>query len=96
MLLVEFACFEVNSIPYGKDSQDLYVCPNDILIPMFEMDSLERNSSPLHNVNVLIEKLKLYHSQIQLVLEQTFQKDWKHYAPGHLREQKIKNLDTAK
>ena len=29
MFLVESAYFQVNSIPYGMDNEDLFVCPND-------------------------------------------------------------------
>ena len=74
-LLIETACFQVNSIPYGADNEDIYLSPNDILVPTFQMDSLASTSSPLHNVNLLINKLKVYHAEIQLVMEQTFLKD---------------------
>ena len=32
-LLLEVACFEVNSIPYGLDDEIVYLCPNDIIAP---------------------------------------------------------------
>ena len=79
-LLIEIACFQVNG------NEDLYLCQNDILVLTFQRDSLASTSSPLHNINLLITKLKVYHTEIQLVMEQTFLKDWRRYAPGNLRK----------
>ena len=91
-LLIETACFQVNSIPYVADNEDLYLSPNAILVPSFQMDSLVGSSSPLHNVNLLINKLKFYHTEIQLVMKQTFLKDWRRYAPGSLRVHETKKM----
>ena len=49
-LLIETACFQVNSIPFGPDHEDLCLSPNDILVPTFQLNSLASTSSPLHNV----------------------------------------------
>ena len=80
MLLIETAFFQVNTVPYGTDNEDLYLSPNDILVLFFQMDSLASTSSRLHNVNLRINKLKVYRTDIQLVMEQAFLKDWRRYA----------------
>ena len=89
-LLIKTACFQVNSIPYAADNEDLCLSPNDILVPSFQMDSLATASSPLHKVNVLIKKLKVYHVEIKPVMEHTFLKDWRRYSPSSLRVHKAK------
>ena len=58
-LLIETACFQVNSIPNGADNEDLYLSPNNILVPTLQMGSLASTSKPLHNVNLLINKWKV-------------------------------------
>ena len=58
-LIMETACYSVNNIPYGRDNEGLFICPNDVLMPFYEMPSLAEAKSPLANVNILIEKLKL-------------------------------------
>ena len=89
-LLIETASFQVNSVPYGPEHKDLYLSPNDILVPTFQLDSLTTSSSPLHNIDLLINKLKVYDTEIQLVMEQTFLKGWRRYVPGSLRVHKAK------
>ena len=65
-LLIETASFQVNSVPYGPEHKDLYLSPNDILVPTFQLYSLTTTSSPLHNIDLLINKLKVYDTEIQL------------------------------
>ena len=57
---MEMAGYENNAIPYAKDDEQLYVCPNDIISPNLELESLEKAESPLHNINLLRKKLSLY------------------------------------
>ena len=64
-LPIETAFFQVTSIPYGPVYEDLFLSPNDILVPAFTMDSVATASSLLQNVNVLINKLKIYHAESQ-------------------------------
>ena len=41
-LLMEIACYETSAIPYAKDDDVLYVCPNDINL---ELESLDKSNS---------------------------------------------------
>ena len=69
-LLLETICFQVNAIPYAADHERLFLSPNDILVPNFSLNSLATTYSPL-----LINKHRLYHSEIQHVLERAFLSD---------------------
>ena len=31
-IIMETACHSVNNIPYGKDHEGLYICPNDVIM----------------------------------------------------------------
>ena len=57
VIITESACYSVNSIPYARDKEGLFISPNDILMPSYEMASLAEAESPLANVNMLIEKM---------------------------------------
>ena len=66
-LLMETACYVLNEIPYAADAESLYISPNDILIPSVSINSLASTSSPLANVNLLIQKLEIYHIEIHRI-----------------------------
>ena len=51
-LIMESACSSINSIPYAHNKEHLYIAPNDILVPKYEMSSLTAAESPLANVNL--------------------------------------------
>ena len=89
-IIMETACHSVNNIPYGKDHEGLYICPNDVIMPFFQMPSLAEAKSPLANVNILIEKLKLYQERINKILRETLLTDWHRFAPGRIRINKSK------
>ena len=55
-IIMETACYSVNNIPYSRDNEGLFICPNNVLMPFYEMPSLAEAKSPLANVNMLIEK----------------------------------------
>ena len=74
-LLMETAHYVKNKIPYTADTECLYISPNDILIPSFCLNSLASTTSSLANVNLLIQKLKIYHIEIHKILEQSFLSD---------------------
>ena len=89
-LIMETACYSVNNIPYGKDNEGLFICLNDVLMPFYQMPSLAEAKSPLANVNILIEKLKLYQERINKILRETLLTDWHRFAPGRIRINKSK------
>ena len=64
--------------------------PNDILVPNFQLDSLASAKSPLANVNILIQKIRAYHKEINKILEQTFLTDWRRFRSGQQRLTKSK------
>ena len=90
IIVMETACYLVNSIPYARDKEGLFICPNDVLMPFYEMPSLAEAKSPLANVNILIEKLKLYQERVNKILRETLLTDWYRFAPGRLRINKSK------
>ena len=59
IIVMESACYSVNSIPYARDKEGLFISPNDILMPSYEIASLSEAESPLANANMLIEKIRL-------------------------------------
>ena len=61
-----------------------------MLVPNFQLDSLVFTKSPLANVNILIQKMRVYHVEINKILEQTFLTDWRRFGPGQLRLNKSK------
>ena len=89
-LIMETACYSVNNISYGMDNEGLFICPNDVLMPFYQMPSLAEAKSPLANVNILIEKLKLYQERVNKILRETLLTDWYRFAPGRLRINKSK------
>ena len=78
-VVMETACYSVNNIPYGWDKEGLFICPND---------ALAEAKSPLANVNILIEKLKLYQERVNEILKESLLTDWYRFAPGKLRIKK--------
>ena len=89
-IIMESACFSVNSIPYAHDKEGLYIAPNDILTPSYEMTSLADAVSPLANVNDLIQKMRLYQERVNEILRESFLTDWKRFGPGKLRINKYR------
>ena len=71
-LIMESACYSINSIPYAHDKESLYIAPNDILVPNYEMSSLAAAESPLTNVNLLIQKMKMYQEKMNNILREGF------------------------
>ena len=62
---METARYIINEVPYAADGESLYLSPNDILVPNFKLDSLASATSPLANVNILIQKSKVYNVEIK-------------------------------
>ena len=87
---MESVCYSVNSIPYARDKEGLFISPNDILMPSYEMASLAEAESPLANVNMLIEKMRLYQEKVNEILRESFLTDWRRFAPGKLRINKYR------
>ena len=54
------------------------------------MPSLAEAKSPLANVNILIEKLRLYQERVNKILRETLLTDWHRFAPGRIRINKSK------
>ena len=61
---METSCYIINEIPYAADAESLYVSPNDTLVP----NSMTSTTRPLANVNLLTQKLKIYHIEIDKIL----------------------------
>ena len=68
-LIIETSCYIINEIPYAADAESLYISPNDMLVPNFKLNSLASTTSPLANVNILIQNLKTYNIEINKVLQ---------------------------
>ena len=68
VLIMETACYSINNIPYAHDKEALYIAPNDILVPNYYLGSLASAESPLANVNILIQKMRVYHEKINKIL----------------------------
>ena len=54
------------------------------------MSSLAAAESPLANVNMLIQKMKMYQEKIQKILRESFLTDWRRFEPGQMRVNKSK------
>ena len=87
-MVMETSCYITNEITYVTDSESLYISPKDILIPNFNLNSLASITSPLRNVNLLIQKYKIYHIEIHKILEQLFLSDWRRFGPGQIKVHK--------
>ena len=83
VIITESACYSVNSIPYARDKEGLFISPNDILMPRYEMASLAEAESPLVNVNMLIEKMRLYQEKVNEILRESFLTDWRRFDLGN-------------
>ena len=68
-LIMKTSCYIINEIPYAADAESLYISPNDMLVPNFKLNSLASTTSPLANVNILIQNLKTYNIEINKVLQ---------------------------
>ena len=90
VIIMESACYSVDSIPYARDIEGLFISPNDILMPSYEMASLAEAESPLANINMLIEKMRLYQEKVNEILRESFLTDWRRFAPGKLRNNKYR------
>ena len=90
VLIMETACYIINEVPNAADGESLYLSPNYILVPNLKLDSLASATIPLANMNILIQKLKAYHVEINKILEQSFLSDWRRFGPSQLRVHKSK------
>ena len=91
VLIMETACYSINDIPYANDKEALYISPNDILVPSYHLSSLASAENLLGNVNILIQKIRVYHEKINKILQETFLSERRRLRPGQLRVTKSKN-----
>ena len=76
VVIMESACYSINNIPYAHDKESLYIAPNDILTPNYELSSLATTESSLVNVNLMIQQMRLYHEKINKILQESFLTEW--------------------
>ena len=74
-MVMETAFYTINNIPYGTDTESLFLSPNDILVPNYQLDSLAAAEIQLANVNLFIKKMRAYHEEKNKILEETFLTD---------------------
>ena len=79
-LLLEIACFEGNAIPYARDDDFLYICPN------LELQSLSRSDNHLW----MVKKLNLYKAQMQVILDEVFFKEYRWFSKKRLNIKKCR------
>ena len=89
-LIMESACYSIDNIPNAHDKESLYIAPNDILVPNYELSSLAAAESPLANVNLLIQKMRMYQEKINKILRGSFLTDWRRFGPGQMKVNKSK------
>ena len=92
---METAFYTINNIPYGTDTESLFLSPNDILVPNYQLDSLAAAEIQLANVNLFIKKMRAYHEEKNKILEETFLTDWRGFRPGQLKLKESKKGITT-
>ena len=60
LYVLEKCARTVNEVPFKADSENLYVCPQDMLSPSEGMRNLEDTDSHLVSINQMVKRIRIY------------------------------------